>query len=142
MSLIEDIEAVCKSVGVELYDTETAREFDENIFRIFIVGEGKIDVDKCAHVSQLLSPLFDVHPPMAGEYRLEVSSPGIERPLKTPQHYRLSIGEKVKVTTAEGEKLQGELIEADEKEFVLRVDDQEIVFAYPQVKKARTYFEW
>lgn len=142
MSLIEDIQAVCESVGVSLYDTETVREFDENIFRIYIVGNEKIDVDKCAHVSRLLSPLFDVHPPMSGEYRLEVSSPGIERALKTPEHFKLSIGEKIKVTTSEGEKLKGELVEANETELVLRVDDQEIVFEYPQIKKARTYFEW
>ena len=142
MSLIEDIKAVCESAGVSLYDTETVREFDENVFRIYIVGEEKIDVEKCAYVSRLLSPLFDVHPPMSGEYRLEVSSPGIERALKTPEHYRLSIGEKVKVTTKEGEKLKGVLVEANDTEFVLRADEEEIVFEYPQIKKARTYFEW
>jgi len=142
MSLIEDIQAVCERVGVSLYDTETVREFDENVFRIYIVSENGIDVDKCAHVSRLLSPLFDVHPPMQGEYRLEVSSPGIERALKTPEHYRLSIGSKVKLTTKEGEKVRGELIEANEENFVLRIEDQEIVFDYPQIKKARTYFEW
>jgi ribosome maturation factor RimP len=142
MSLIEDIQAVCERVGVFLYDTETIREFDENVFRIYIVSENGIDVDKCAHVSRLLSPLFDVHPPMPGEYRLEVSSPGIERNLKTPEHYHLSVGANVKLTTKEGEKLRGVLTEAHENDFVLRIDDQEIVFEYPQIKKARTYFEW
>ena len=142
MSLTEDIKAICESVGVSLYDVETAREFDENIFRVFIVAEGGVDVDKCAHVSRLLSPLFDVHPPMSGEYRLEVSSPGIERALKTPEHYRLSIGENVKITTKEGEKLKGKLIDSNDTEFILQVDDEEIVFEYPQIKKARTYFEW
>lgn len=142
MSLTEDIKAVCESVGVSLYDIETVREYDENIFRISIVGENGIDVDKCAHVSRLLSPLFDVHPPMSGEYRLEVGSPGIERSLKTPEHYRLSKGEKVKVTTKEGEKFKGVLIESDDKGFVLRIEDQEMTFDYSQIKKARTYFEW
>lgn len=142
MSLRDDIKDICESVGVSLYDIETAREFDEDIYRILIVSPEGIDVDKCAHVSRLLSPLLDVHPPMSGEYRLEVSSPGIERALKTPEHFRLSLGSKVKLHTTEGEKLQGQLIEADEKEFVLKVDDQEIVFEYPQVKKARTFFEW
>ena len=142
MSLIEDIKAVCESAGVTLYDTETVREFDEIIFRIYIVGQEKIDVEKCAKVSRLLSPLFDVHPPVSGEYRLEVSSPGIERPLKTPEHYKLSLGEKIKVTTKEGEKFIGELVEANDAEFILRNDDQEIVFEYPQIKKARTFFEW
>lgn len=142
MSLNEDIQAVCESVGVKLYDVESVRENEENIFRIYIVGENGTGVDKCAHVSRLLSPLFDVTPPMQGEYRLEVSSPGIERQLKTPDHYRLSIGEKVKITTKEGEKLRGELVEANDSEFILRIDDAEVVFEYPQIKKARTYFEW
>jgi len=142
MSLNEDIKAVCESVGVTLYDVETVRENDENIFRVNIVSKDGIDIDKCAHVSRLLSPLFDVTPPMSGEYRLEVSSPGIERSLKTPEHFMLSIGEKVKVTTRDGEKLKGELIEANENEFVLKMDDEEVVFEYPQIKKSRTFFEW
>lgn len=141
-TLEEDIKAVCESVGVSLYDTESVYENDEKVFRIFITGKEKIGVDKCAHVSRLLSPMFDVHPPVSGEYRLEVSSPGIERSLKTPEHFINSIGEKVKVVTKDGEKFIGSLIEASEKEFVLKFDDQEMVFEYPMIKKARTYFEW
>jgi ribosome maturation factor RimP len=141
-NLHDDIKAICESAGVALYDIETAREFDEDIFRVYIISKDGISVDKCTEVSRLLSPLLDVHPPMHGEYRLEVSSPGIERALKKPEHYIHSVGQKIRVTTKEGDKLIGELLEANENEFILKTDGEEIVFEYPQVKKTRTYFEW
>lgn len=141
-SLIEDIKAVCESAGVALYDTETVYENEDKIFRVLITSKERLDVETCAKVSRLLSPMFDVSPPVAGEYRLEVSSPGIERSLKTPEHFIYSVGEKVKITTKENEKFIGKLIKANEKEFVLSLDGKEVSFEYPAIKKARTYFEW
>ena len=72
---------IVESCGVSVYDTEVVTEFEKRIFRLYITSKEGISLDKCAEVSRILSPIFDVEPPLEGEYTLEVSSPGIERKL-------------------------------------------------------------
>ena len=91
------IEKLVEGCGVSLYDTEVTTEFDKKIFRLYITSKEGISLDKCEEVSRILSPLFDLEPPVDGEYFFEVSSPGIERKLSKAEHFTASIGEKVKV---------------------------------------------
>lgn len=142
MSLTAKIEAICQSAGVSLYGTETAQDHGRNVFRVYITAPGGVTVDQCVQVSHLLSPLLDVDEPMHGEYNLEVSSPGIERPLKKPSHFIGSVGEQVKVTAEEGEKVIGLLKSADEEKIVVEVEGEEKTFPYAAIKKARTHFDW
>jgi ribosome maturation factor RimP len=79
---LEQITKIVESCGVSLYDTEVANEFDKKIFRIYITSKEGINLDKCAEISRILSPIFDLEPPLEGEYLFEVSSPGIERKLR------------------------------------------------------------
>ena len=78
---------IVESCGVNVYDTEVVSEFDKRIFRLYITSKEGISLDKCAEVSRILSPIFDVEPPLEGEYTFEVSSPGIERKLTKPEQY-------------------------------------------------------
>ena len=142
MSLEAKIAAICKSAGVTLYDTETAKDHGRNVFRVYITAEGGVTVDQCVRVSHLLSPLLDVEEPMSGEYNLEVSSPGIERSLKKPAHFTASVGEKIKISLEGSEKAEGTLVAADEEGITLQTEEGEQRFAYPAMKKARTLFEW
>ncbi|MFY4845266.1 ribosome maturation factor RimP, partial [Aliarcobacter butzleri] len=112
MSLEESIKLTVESLGAKLYDISTLREHDKNIFRVSITCEGGVNLDKCAEISRMLSPILDVEEPMNGEYLLEVSSPGIERKLKKVDHFLASIGEKVKVKNFATEVFKGELISA------------------------------
>jgi ribosome maturation factor RimP len=136
-----NIENIIASCGAKLYDTETANENNQKIFRVLITCEGGVTLEKCEEVSRILSPIFDLNPPVSGHYFLEVSSPGIERPLKTPKHFQSSIGEKAKIKTTEA-TLIGTLISADETSVTIEADGQEQTIPYEQIKKARTYFEW
>ena len=70
-------------------------------------------------ISHELSPFLDVHPPMNGQYRLEVSSPGIERKLVKPVHFQNAVGEKIKLKLGAGDKLKGLLKSADDKGIVV-----------------------
>ncbi|MDR2639597.1 MAG: hypothetical protein LBC09_07170, partial [Helicobacteraceae bacterium] len=81
--LEEQIAALIASLGARLYDIETASEGGRKIYRVYIDREGGADIELCAKVSRALSPLLDLTPPIDGEYALEVSSPGIERRLRT-----------------------------------------------------------
>lgn len=97
MNLEESIEIAVQGCGAEVYDIVTLKENDANIFRVYVTSKDGINLDKCAEISRMISPILDLDEPMNGKYNLEVSSPGIERKLKNPRHYKASIGEKVKL---------------------------------------------
>lgn len=138
----EKIVKIVESCGVSLYDTEVANEFDKRIFRLYITSKEGISLDKCAEISRILSPIFDLEPPLEGEYLFEVSSPGIERKLTKPEHFAASIGEKVKVKLNSKEKFIG-LLEsfADNVAFV-RVENELKQISLNEIESIRTYFEW
>lgn len=139
----DEIEKIVVSHGASLYDTEVAKEFDETIFRVFITQEGGVTLDKCAEISHELSLFFDVKPPVSDPtYRLEVSSPGIERKLSLPRHFKSSLGETIKLKIVEEGQYIGILQSADEKGIVVDVNGETKRIEYPQINKARTYFEW
>ncbi len=142
MNLEEQIAKIVEANGVSLYDIETATEFDETIFRIYITKEGGISLDQCAEISNELSPFLDVNPPMHGQYRLEVSSPGIERKLTKPKHFKQSIGDKVKVKVAGSQKLKGVLKSADDEGVIIETKEGEKAYKYSELGTVKTYFEF
>ncbi|MBV5279133.1 MAG: ribosome maturation factor RimP [Campylobacteraceae bacterium] len=139
----ENIVKILEACGVSLYDTEVTSEFDRRIFRIYITSKEGITLDKCAHVSRILSPIFDVEPPLEGEYLLEISSPGIERKLTKPEHYLSSIGDKIKIKLNNKEKIIATLDAFNGDNIVIILDNNEkMTIALSDIEKARTYFEW
>ncbi|MDD4856371.1 MAG: ribosome maturation factor RimP, partial [Sulfuricurvum sp.] len=110
MSLERDIKKMVESIGLSLYDTQILNENENTIYRVSVTAPGGVTLDQCAQLTHLINPLLDVTPPMSGEYRLEVSSPGIERRLKTLEHFAQSVGEKVAFSTITKDKFEGELL--------------------------------
>ncbi len=106
MSLERDIKKMVESVGLSLYDTAVINENENTIYRVSVTAPGGVTLDQCVEVTHLISPLLDITSPVSGEYRLEVSSPGIERKLKTLEHFAQSVGEKAAITTLQKEKLR------------------------------------
>ena len=142
MNLEEQIAKIVEANGARLYDIETVTEFDEKIYRISITKEGGVSLDLCADISSELSPFLDVNPPMHGQYRLEVSSPGIERKLTKSAHFKQSVGEKVKVKVLGGEKLKGTLKTADDEGIVVETKEGDKAFKYNELGTVKTYFEF
>lgn len=142
MALIDDIEKIIKSHGALLYDSEIVQEHDDTIYRIYILKEGGVNLDLCADISRDISPILDITAPVSGEYRFEVSSPGIERKLTKREHFLHSVGSKVKVKVLGGQKLKGELLSADEKGVTIKTKDAIEKFDYNQLGTVKTYFEW
>lgn len=142
MNLYESIEMTVKGCGVELYDIITTKDNDRNIFRIFITSKDGINLDKCAEVSRLISPILDIDEPMYGKYALEVSSPGIERKLKKTQHYKASIGSLIRIKDFDKNILEGELLSADDNEITVKAEHGNEIITYDEISSASTYFEW
>lgn len=142
MSLEQDIKNLVASIGLHVYDTAIVSENGETIYRINVVGEGGTSLDQCVEATRLLSPMLDVTPPVQGEYRLEVSSPGIERKLRTLEHFRFSVGEKVKMTLQDKSKIRGALKAVDGETITLETDEGIRDVRFDSVVKAATYFEW
>lgn len=143
-NLENKIKLLVESLGFALYDILNAKENENQILRIYITkpdtkGGNTITLEDCQEVSLALSPLLDVEMPDSKKYFLEVSSPGIERILKTPIHYQSAVGELVRVKTIDKKEFRGKLLQVDENSLILE-NDQTIPL--DSIKKAQTYFEW
>jgi ribosome maturation factor RimP len=130
---VEILEPVIAGEGYELVDAEYVMARGRPILRLFIdtVPPGTPDrgvtVEDCSHVSRLVSDLLDVEDVVPGEYTLEVSSPGLFRPLTKPEHFERATGERVKVKTyekIEGRKtFTGRLEKRDDETVEVTIDD-------------------
>ncbi len=144
MSLEHDIKNMVESLGLTLYDTAIVTEHDETIYRVNVTAKEGVSLDQCVEATKLLSPLLDVTPPISGEYRLEVGSPGIERRLKTLSHFEHSIGEKVKITTTDKIKIRGTLLRVEGDTITIEdtISMLDVSIPFSEVGKANTFFEW
>lgn len=139
--LTQKIIAVVQAHGCELYEITTPKENGQQIFRVCITKQGGVGLAECEAISEVLSPLIDVADPIKGEYFFEVSSPGIERTLKTPAHYRGAIGEMVALKLTDKSNKKGKLCTADESK--ITIDCGEIYsIEYDKIAKATTIFEF
>jgi len=130
-----------EELGLELVDVEHTNEHGRWYLRVFIDKEGGVTLDDCQALSEKLDVLLDRVNPIPHAYVLEVSSPGIERPLKTVADFQRFRGRLVKITTfapQNGKKqLAGRLIDASEQALVLGIGDEAITVAMRQVASAR-----
>jgi len=144
MELEESIKLAVEGCGVDLYDITQTKEHKVNILRVYISHKDGVNLDKCAHVSRMISPLLDINEPMYGKYNLEVSSPGIERKLKTLHHFKCSIGSDVKVKNYSTETLKGKLLEVLDDGMITidDIDEGNQTIKFDDVLSAATYFDW
>ena len=149
MSLQSDINSLVTSVDLELFDVSIVNEGEDTIYRIGVLSkereDGKrkgVSLDTCVELTHLISPLLDVTPPVSGDYRLEVGSPGIERKLNTIAHFKLSIGEKVSILGIEKAKYKGLLTKVEGSKIFIETEDETFEIEFNDVVKAKTYFEW
>ncbi len=129
------------ALGFELVDVEMAGRHHSPTLRVYIDGPAGVNVDDCARVSRQLSALLDVEDPLPGQYTLEVSSPGLDRPLVTPQDFRRFIGETIKVKMQPpllGRKnFSGRLVDVTADHVVVEVDEEHFDLAFDGMERAR-----
>lgn len=156
MSVNAQVEAVREAVtpvvgalGLDLYDVDIVGGGNSRTVRVTIDRPEGIDLDAITAATQAVSPVLDELPAFAhsGAYMLEVSSPGVERALRRPEHYRRAVGETVAIkfhTDAGPRRVQGALVEARDTACVVEVDadHERHTIEYDTVTGAHTVFEW
>jgi ribosome maturation factor RimP len=119
------IESVATDLGFDLVEFDLFQAGQRTILRIYIDKDDGIVVDDCQNMSRELSTLFDLEDPLEVAYTLEVSSPGVDRPLKKDRDFERNMGRHLKVSTSEdidGKKLWiGKLLTVDENTIKLEV---------------------
>jgi len=149
-TVIESVEAIAlpvlEELGLELVEVQYRREQNGWILRLIIDKQEGITLDDCASVSREISQLLDIEDVIDQAYNLEVTSPGLDRPLKSLAEFERFVGRKAKVKTTEAigghqvfigtiKKIAGEVI-------VLQLDDDEVTVLFSQVAKARLEVEF
>ena len=145
-----DIEAlvrpVVESSGLELVEAAFRRDAGRRVLRVTVDRDGGVDLDAISDASERISRRLDLEDVVSGSYTLEVSSPGIERPLRAPRDFERRVGEKVKVKTAEpveGSRTHtGTLAAADADAIVVATEQGERRIPFGEIRSARTLFEW
>ena len=137
-----NLKALCAEAGLVFYDDELVSENSRKIYRIYVSKEGGVSLDDCARLSEILSPILDLNPPVNTEYSLEVSSTGLERKLSKLEHFEKSIGELVSINTTSKEKIQGKLTDVRGEILVLENEGEKLEINFTEVKKARTFVIW
>jgi ribosome maturation factor RimP len=109
------IEPLVAHQGYEVVDVEVHGNRNA-VVRIFLDGPNGVNIDKCAEFARQISDLFDVEDPIRSHYHLEVSSPGVNRPLRLPKHFLAQVGQtialKVDLPGGKVQKLRGKLVSA------------------------------
>jgi ribosome maturation factor RimP len=144
--LWELFEPVVNGMGYDLIEIEHFPNPKHGVLRLYIDKEDGVTVDDCSSVSHQISALIDVEEPVSGHFNLEISSPGLDRPLRRLKDFQRFTGSLVKLKTArplEGQRnFRGRLLEADEDKVVIETDDEEISLPMSVVEKARIVPEY
>ena len=135
---------IVKAQGLELIEVNYLKEGNDWVLRLFIENpEGDLNLSHCEGVSKALSQELDEIDPIEGSYLLEVSSPGLERPLKNSEDFKNHIGENIFVKTYapfKGEKeFTGKLIAFEDKNIKIKSEDKEGVIEIPFSKVANSH---
>lgn len=132
------VEPLLAGQGIEVIDVEVSG----STLRVTVDREGGIDLDGVAAATQSVSDALDRDDSIDGPFVLEVSSPGVERPLRVPEHFRRAVGSTVAVRTLPGtpgdRRYEGVLETADDVDIVVAGH----TIPYADIERARTIFEW
>lgn len=129
-----------EDLGCELWGIECQRAGRFLTVRLYIDKEGGVTVDDCADVSRQVSAILDVEDPIADKYNLEVSSPGLDRPLFTLSQFERFVGKEIavhlRIPVQDRRKWQGKLEKIENDMLTLIVDGQPQVLVFGNVQKA------
>lgn len=134
------LEPVVTALGCELWGLEYVAQGRKSMLRLYIEKEGGVLVEDCERVSRQVSATLDVEDPIQGEYTLEVSSPGMDRPLMTLEHFQRFVGENValrlRIAFEGRRKFSGLLKGVEDDEIVLEIDSEEYLLPFELIDKA------
>jgi ribosome maturation factor RimP len=146
MALLRDklmnlLEPVVESLGYELVLLEFSPSSHHSLLRLYIDSPGGINLEDCERVSKEAAAVLDVEDPISSGYQLEVSSPGLDRPLVKRAHYERFINEEAKVQLLAPQngrrRFSGKILGAGESAFTLATAEGNVEIPYADVERAR-----
>ncbi len=139
--LLEALEPLAQGKGVEIVTVEVVGAKKSPTIRVYIDSEGGISFDELAASQVWINEVMDEIDPFPGAYTLEVSSPGIDRPLRTPQHFIDQVGNTAVIKTVgpiEGRSsFTGTVVSADQDGVTMDIEGEQVTVPYAAMKKAR-----
>lgn len=137
------IEPIVTADGLDLEELDVALVGRRRRVRVVVDSDGGVDLDRCAEVSRAISAALDEHDAVGDDpYTLEVSSPGVTRPLTLPRHWRRNTGRLVRAVLTDGGTVTGRVVSAAESEAELTVDGDVRTVPYDRVAKAKVQVEF
>ncbi|HKM18032.1 MAG: ribosome maturation factor RimP [Firmicutes bacterium] len=137
---------ITAGTDTELVDVEYVKESGRYFLRVYIDKPGGVTVDDCHRITVSLSEQLDLADPIDHAYTLEVSSPGLDRPLKKTADFRRNIGRRVTIKTYQpfnGQKqFEGKLVAVEDGVVKLDVGERQVELPYEQIAKARLVVEF
>ena len=135
---------IVAALDLDLLGCELVRQGKYSLIRIYIDKESGIDISDCERVSRQVSAVFDVEEPIAGEYTLEVSSPGLERPLFRLSQFQQYVGDEIQLRVKrpqDGRKnFKGDLVRVGDNGIFLSIDGKELEFQHSDIDKANLIY--
>lgn len=142
--LTEMLRPAVEETGKELLGVEFISAGNHSVLRLFIDHENGIDVDDCAEVSRQVGAILDVEDPISSEYSLEVSSPGLDRPLFEKSQFEAVVGEtveaKISMPLNGRRKFKGQLVAVENDSLIVMVDNEEYELVISNVDKAHLVY--
>ena len=139
-------ESVASELGYKLWDLEYVKEGTEWYLRITIDSENGIGIEDCEKMSRAIDPVLDESDPIEGNYHLEVSSPGVERVIRTEEHLAWAVGQVISLSLyapIEGcKQVVGPLKSFDDEKIVLQGDENDLEISRKNIAKMNKYFEF
>jgi ribosome maturation factor RimP len=138
------VEDAVTAEGFDLESLDVTRVGRRGRVKVVVDSDDGVDLDQCAELSHKVSAILDANDDLMGDapYTLEVSSPGVTRPLTLPRHWRRNVGRLVRVVLSDGGVVTGRVTAADEREAVLDVAGKSREVQYDKVGKAKVQVEF
>lgn len=136
------LEPVLAGAGYDLESVSLSAAGKRSVLRVVVDRDGGIDLDAVAEATRLAGAALDAADPLPGTYLLEVTSPGVDRLLSEPRHWRRARGRLVQASLRDGGRVAGRVRDADEASVTLLVDGTERRFGYDELGRGRVQVEF
>jgi len=139
------IEPILQREGVDLVDLEIKGHVGNQVVKIFVDEVGGISLDRCVRLSREIGDVLDIEDPIPGRYRLEVSSPGVHRPLRTVRDFERNVGRGVRVDYEQGGtrvRIEGTIVAVGPQGVQLHCDEGTVEVPIETIRLAKLVLQW
>lgn len=146
MATVEQLEKIigpiCRENNIYLVELKIKGSTRRPVYQVFVETDQGVTLNECEHLSRKIQDALDMDEHLVNEYRLDVSSPGIDRNLIYDFDFRKNIGKKLKVVLKSGKQFKGILTGFDEKTLEMEIENEKIHLERKDIDKAKVQIQW